>query len=77
MLQQGGTGAREHRAERKAKTMQITESKEVVSRGTVQEQSEKTGNNHAKQLAEDGLNKLAAALETVLCGAQDNRVFVD
>jgi antirestriction protein ArdC len=44
--------------------MQIAESKEVVSRGTVQGQSEKTGNNHAKQLAEDGLNKLAAALES-------------
>ena len=44
--------------------MQTAESKVVVSRETNQAHSEKTGNNHARQLAEDGLNKLAAALES-------------
>ena len=59
-----GTGARERRAERKAKTMQATESEQVVSRGTSSAQSQQTVNNHAKQLAEDALGKLAAALES-------------
>lgn len=44
--------------------MQMTEPKEVVSRETTANQGQSTGNNHAKQLAEDGLNKLAAALES-------------
>jgi hypothetical protein len=44
--------------------MQIVESKEIVSRGTLEGQQEKAENNQAKQLVEDGLNKLAAALES-------------
>jgi antirestriction protein ArdC len=44
--------------------MQATESEQVVSRGTSSAQSRQTVNNHAKQLAEDALGKLAATLES-------------
>ena len=43
--------------------MQITESKQVVSRETDSGKSLEAVNNHAKQLAEHALGKLAAALE--------------
>jgi hypothetical protein len=43
--------------------MQATDTELVVSRGTSPAQPQRATNNHAKHLAEDALNKLAAALE--------------
>jgi antirestriction protein ArdC len=43
--------------------MQMIDSERVVSRETITEAQTKGTNNHAKQLAEDALDKLAAALE--------------
>ncbi|HKD04876.1 MAG TPA: ArdC-like ssDNA-binding domain-containing protein [Bryobacteraceae bacterium] len=44
--------------------MQITETKQVVSHETSHAETERGRNSQARQLAEEGLNKLAAALES-------------